>query len=980
MKNLMQFVLKVVTYSLLFLTFHQSNAQTKYIKKNDLPLFLSKENKMSNQTTKFGVLPSKGAVDIRLTTANNLFSEYVRDNITLSAWNGVKNSDIDYWIDHGKKVILNINNDFTPSPFPTNLVEYESKLRSVLNVYAGLVELVVIENEELQQYELGTTSTLYHTGSLMDYINEISVASSVCTEFGVPVTNGGLTSAVVSSLRNYYDENGKADSALWLTQALNGVDMDPNRILRADSLLEAYSTLPLSYVNLHWYEPQSGDTATVNIIKAVCDYISQQTGKKVISNETGTKTTDSSIITSMMRQWDSVGVDYCIFWDGVGSEGALPLTTQTGILLDNGIAFRDYLFGSPSCVSTFSVSPEGPITVCDGEVVTLSAPTGYGNYLWSNGAATRIINTTTPGNYTVVSNQGGCTVYATNTIVVEVDTLPAKPTISANNSTSNVCPTKTVQLSSSPASGYLWSTGQTTKFINVNQGSYTVTITDNNGCSNTSNAQIVTAQPCLRATNLSTSNIDKFKVTFNWDTAVCAIGYQLQYRIKGTLPWTSTDVNGGKTSSKTIFNLTLSTTYQWRIVTGCRITPDTVASTYAIGPEFQTLGNTTPCNTPSNLNVSNIELNKATLNWNAQANSNGYEIQYRVKNSGEWTVVNITGGTQSLRTIYSLTLNTTYEWKMRTTCQNAADTISQFTNGPDFTTLGYIDPCNPPTNLNVTSIELNKATLNWDAVLNSNGYEIQYRKIGVGAWTIIEIANGTSTTRTIYSLDINSTYEWKMRSTCQNAADTISGFFNGPYFTTLGYTDPCNAPSNLNVTNIEKFKATLNWNVASNSIGYELEYRVKNVGAWTIVNILSSAQTSRTINSLTAATTYEWRIRTKCSNAADTLSIYALGPDFTTLAASLSFSKTQKNNGTQGDRIIANLYPNPASDIASLTLEHLGTNLHISLSDMNGRILWKREKINEKNVLIPISKLANGVYCITITDEKNIKVLKLIKQ
>lgn len=882
MKNLMQFVLKVVTYSLLFLTFYHSNAQTKYIKKNELPLFLSKENKMSNQTTKFGVLPSKGAVDIRLNTANNLFSEYVRDNITLSAWNGVKNSDIDYWIGHGKKVILNINNDVTPSPFPTNLVEYESKLRSVLNVYAGLVELVVIENEELQQYELGTASTLYHTGSLMDYINEISVASSVCTEFGVPVTNGGLTSAVVSSLRNYYDENGKADSALWLTQALNGVDMDPNRILRADSLLEAYSILPLSYVNLHWYEPQSGDTATVNIIKAVCDYITQQTGKKVISNETGTKTTDSSIITSMMRQWDSVGVDYCIFWDGVGSEGALPLTTQTGILLDNGIAFRNYLFGSPSCVSTFSVSPEGPITICDGEVVTLSAPTGYGNYLWSNGAATRIINITAPGNYTVVSNQGGCTVYATNTIVVEVDTLPAKPTISANNSTSNVCPNKTVQLSSSPASAYLWSTGQTTKFINVNQGTYTVKITDNNGCSNTSNAQIVTAQPCLRATNLSTSNIDKFKVTFNWDTAVCAIGYQLQYRIKGTSPWTSTDINGGKTSSKTIYNLTLNTTYQWRIVTGCRITPDTVASTYAIGPEFTTLGNTTPCNTPSNLNVSNIELNKATLNWNAQENSNGYEIQYRKKNSVVWTTIDITGGSQVAKTIYSLLINTTYEWKMRTKCQNAADTISQYINGPDFTTLGYTDPCNPP--------------------------------------------------------------------------------------------------SNLNVTNIEKFKATLNWNVASNSIGYELGYRVKNVGTWTIVNILSSAQTSRTIYSLTAATTYEWRIRTKCSNAADTVSIYALGPDFTTLAASLSFSKTQENNGTQSDRIIANLYPNPASDIASLTLEHLGTNLHISLSDMNGRILWKREKINEKNVIIPISKLANGVYCITITDEKNIKVLKLIKQ
>src|SRR6185369_362636 len=197
------------------------------------------------------------------------------------------NYSIDFWKTYKKKILLNINNDSTPSVFPTNLVAYESKLRSFLNVYGTSIEVAVIENEELNNS--AAQGTLYHLGRLQDYINELTVAVNVCREKGLPVTNGGLTNPIVASLKHYYSLNGKQDSLVWLMQSMNGISNDSTLWRRTDSLLNAYRILPLSYVNLHWYEPGKDTTRLTGVLQVICNYITQQTGKKVITNETGVK-------------------------------------------------------------------------------------------------------------------------------------------------------------------------------------------------------------------------------------------------------------------------------------------------------------------------------------------------------------------------------------------------------------------------------------------------------------------------------------------------------------------------------------------------------------------------------------------------------------------------------------------------------------------------------------------------------------------
>ena len=65
---------------------------------------------LPQQSTIYGVLSTRPDLDWRLNAANNLLVNYERETQILTRWNGTKNTYIDYWLEHNKKVILNINN------------------------------------------------------------------------------------------------------------------------------------------------------------------------------------------------------------------------------------------------------------------------------------------------------------------------------------------------------------------------------------------------------------------------------------------------------------------------------------------------------------------------------------------------------------------------------------------------------------------------------------------------------------------------------------------------------------------------------------------------------------------------------------------------------------------------------------------------------------------------------------------------------
>jgi hypothetical protein len=141
-----------------------------------------------------------------------------------------------------------------------------------------------------------------------------------------------------------------------------------------------------------------------------------------------------------------------------------------------------------------AISAGGPITFCDGGSVVLTANAGS-SYSWSNGATTQSITVTAAGTYTVtVTQAGGCT-STSPAVNVAINPTPTS-SITANGPLS-FCEGNSVVLTASPGNtGYLWSNGQTVPSITVSQsGMYSVTVTNAQGCSNTSSATAISVIP-----------------------------------------------------------------------------------------------------------------------------------------------------------------------------------------------------------------------------------------------------------------------------------------------------------------------------------------------------------------------------------------------------------------------------------------------------------------------------------------------------
>ncbi len=73
---------------------------------------------------------------------------------------------------------------------------------------------------------------------------------------------------------------------------------------------------------------------------------------------------------------------------------------------------------------TISISPLGPVSLCEGESITLIADNGLNNYEWSNGQNTQQVEITETGGYSVsAENASGC-IGVSNVVNVEVTPIP----------------------------------------------------------------------------------------------------------------------------------------------------------------------------------------------------------------------------------------------------------------------------------------------------------------------------------------------------------------------------------------------------------------------------------------------------------------------------------------------------------------------------------------------------------------------------
>lgn len=128
---------------------------------------------------------------------------------------------------------------------------------------------------------------------------------------------------------------------------------------------------------------------------------------------------------------------------------------------------------------TPNISSNGETTFCLGGTVTLTSSSAA-SYLWLNGSTSQSIDIITTGDYLLtVTDVNGCTGVTSQNVLV--NELP-RVVIDFIGETS-FCKGNQLVISANDAETYLWSTGEITKSVEITEtGTYTVSITDANGC------------------------------------------------------------------------------------------------------------------------------------------------------------------------------------------------------------------------------------------------------------------------------------------------------------------------------------------------------------------------------------------------------------------------------------------------------------------------------------------------------------------
>jgi len=285
--------------------------------------------------------------------------------------------------------------------------------------------------------------------------------------------------------------------------------------------------------------------------------------------------------------------------------------------------------------------------------------------------------------------------------------------------------------------------------------------------------------------NYSAYNITDRAAMLRWGTVINASKYLLRVRPKDlSEAWRYYNVNNKTSDSLNTLNvlyLKANTEYEWQFRA---IKNDAIYSPFSKIISFTTTQNNL-CNTVTNMTENNITSNNVVLTWDTITGATSYMLRWKKFNSSEWSYANIYYNTGSYSVNY-LESSTLYEWQIRAFCKD--NYYSDFSNIHEFNTLG---DCQTPSALGVSYITNTKAILYWNKVDSAKLYMVRWREVS-GTWNYAIVYNptnylqiGCSICDPIHMLKANTSYEWQIRTFCNDEKTYYSNFSDINYFSTL---------------------------------------------------------------------------------------------------------------------------------------------------------------------------------------------------
>ncbi|MDQ6755868.1 MAG: fibronectin type III domain-containing protein [Bacteroidota bacterium] len=247
--------------------------------------------------------------------------------------------------------------------------------------------------------------------------------------------------------------------------------------------------------------------------------------------------------------------------------------------------------------------------------------------------------------------------------------------------------------------------------------------------------------------------------------------------------------------------------------------------------------------------------------------------------------------------------------------------------------------CGDPGGLMASNITSTTATVNWNGVGGAVSYDVDYKLNTSTAWTSLAVGI-TYLSVNLSGLNANTIYDWRVRSKCS------SGY--GNYITSQFTTVACAAPTALKSSNITANSANVSWTSVAGASSYSVDYKNSTSTNW-ISAASSTGSTSVNLTGLSASTTYNWRVKTNCSNSASSYTssqfttpvtcVDILEPNNSLTAAATIQTGTNINAqiATATDVDYYSFSNNATNNNIKVTLTNLPANYDLTLYDPSGK-------------------------------------------
>lgn len=236
-----------------------------------------------------------------------------------------------------------------------------------------------------------------------------------------------------------------------------------------------------------------------------------------------------------------------------------------------------------------------------------------------------------------------------------------------------------------------------------------------------------------------TKTVTSSSFTLKWDKNESADGYTAQYYADGK--WNEKTLTGNNKTTVTIGSLKGYKTYKVRIK----------AYKGELESAFDDIYITTAPTKVSGLKVKSAVDSKAVVIWNADANADGYNVEYYI--GGKWVKKTITDNKTAKAVLGGLTPYSTCKVRVRAYKDNLCGDYS-------YTTVTAV--LSPVTNIKVVSAKSNSITVKWGKNASADGYKVEIYK--GGKWVKKTLKGSTNATVTIGGLRAGSVYKVRIAS------------------------------------------------------------------------------------------------------------------------------------------------------------------------------------------------------------------------